>query len=61
MPETYTQVHTFCRITGHYRRFIKGFINIRKKEYRDETNDRNRINKAFEKINRFNGSNPDQC
>ena len=32
-----------------------------KKKYRDETNDRNRINKAFAKINRFNGSNPDQC
>ena len=32
-----------------------------KKKYRDETNDRNRINKAFEKINRFDGSNPDQC
>ena len=32
-----------------------------KKKYRDETNDRNRINKAFEKINRFDRSNPDQC
>ena len=31
------------------------------KKYRDETNDRNRINKSFEKINRFDGSNPDQC
>ena len=30
-------------------------------KYRDETNDRNRINKASEKINRFDGSNPDQC
>ena len=28
MPETYTQVRTFCRLTGHYRRFIKGFANI---------------------------------
>ena len=28
MPETYTQVHTFCRLAGHYRRFIKGFSNI---------------------------------
>ena len=28
MPETYTQVHTFCRLAGHYRRFIKGFTNI---------------------------------
>ena len=28
MPETYTQVRTFCRLVGHYRRFIKGFTNI---------------------------------
>ena len=28
MPETYTQVHTFCRLAGHYRRFIKGFANL---------------------------------
>ena len=28
MPETYTQVCTFCRLVGHYRRFIKGFDNI---------------------------------
>ena len=28
MPKTYTQVHTFCRLAGHYRRFIKGFANI---------------------------------
>ena len=28
MPETYTQVHTFCRLVGHYWRFIKGFTNI---------------------------------
>ena len=28
MPETYTQVHTFCGLVGHYRRFIKGFVNI---------------------------------
>ena len=28
MPETYMQVHAFCRLTGHYRRFIKGFANI---------------------------------
>ena len=28
MPETYTQVHTFCGLVGHYRRFIKGFSNI---------------------------------
>ena len=28
MPETYTQVCTFCRLAGHYQRFIKGFANI---------------------------------
>ena len=28
MPETYMQVCTFCRLAGHYRRFIKGFANI---------------------------------
>ena len=28
MPETYTQVHTFCKLVGHYRRFIKRFTNI---------------------------------
>ena len=28
MPKTYTQVHAFCRLAGHYRRFIKGFANI---------------------------------
>ena len=28
MPETYTQVHMFCRLAGHYQRFIKGFANI---------------------------------
>ena len=28
MPETYTQVHVFCRLVGSYRRFIKGFSNI---------------------------------
>ena len=28
MSETYTQVHTLCRLVGHYRRFIKGFTNI---------------------------------
>ena len=27
MPETYTQVRTFCGLAGHYR-FIKGFANI---------------------------------
>ena len=28
MPETYTQVHAFCRLVGHYQKFIKGFANI---------------------------------
>ena len=28
MPETYTQVHVFCRLAGHNWRFIKGFANI---------------------------------
>ena len=28
MPETYTQVHTFSGLAGHYQRFIKGFTNI---------------------------------
>ena len=28
MPEPYTQVRAFCRLAGHYRRFIKGFANI---------------------------------
>ena len=28
MPETYTQVHAFCGLVGHYRRFIKGSANI---------------------------------
>ena len=28
MPETYMQVHAFCRLVGHYWRFIKGFSNI---------------------------------
>ena len=28
MLETYTQVRTFCRLVGHYRRFIKGFTNL---------------------------------
>ena len=31
------------------------------KKYRDDSNNRNRINKAFKKVNRFDGSNPDQC
>ena len=28
MPKTYTQVHAFCRLAGHYQRFIKGFANL---------------------------------
>ena len=28
MPETYMQVCAFCRLAGHYWRFIKGFANI---------------------------------
>ena len=28
MPETYMQVHAFCRLAGHYWRYIKGFTNI---------------------------------
>ena len=28
MPEIFTQVRAFCRLAGHYRRFIKGFTNI---------------------------------
>ena len=28
MPKTYMQVHAFCRLAGHYQRFIKGFANI---------------------------------
>ena len=28
MPETYMQVCAFCRLAGHYRRFIKGFANM---------------------------------
>ena len=33
MPETYTQVHAFCGLAGHYRRFIKGFANIARSLY----------------------------
>ena len=28
MPKTYTQVHAFCGLTGHYWRFIKAVANI---------------------------------
>ena len=33
MPETYTQVCAFCRLVGHYCRFIKGFANIARPLY----------------------------
>ena len=33
----------------------------KEKKFRDDNNNRNRINKAFKKINRFDGSSPDQC
>ena len=33
MPETYTQVHTFCGLVGHYQHFIKGFTNIARPLY----------------------------
>ena len=28
MPETFTQVHTFCGLAGHYHRFIKGLAHL---------------------------------
>ena len=28
MPETFTQVHAFCRLVGHYRHFIKGLAHL---------------------------------
>ena len=28
MPETFTQVHAFCGLVGHYRCFIKGFAHM---------------------------------
>ena len=27
-PQTYTEVHAFLGLVGHYRRFIKGFAHI---------------------------------
>ena len=33
MPETFTQVHAFCRLVGHYRHFIKGFAHIARPLY----------------------------
>ena len=31
--QTFTQVHAFCRLTGHYRCFIKGFAHIARPLY----------------------------
>ena len=28
LPDTYTKVKSFVGLVGHYRRFIKGFVNI---------------------------------
>ena len=33
MPETFTQVHMFCRLVGHYKCFIKGFAHIARPLY----------------------------
>ena len=33
MPETFTQVWAFCRLSGHYRCFIKGFPHITRPLY----------------------------
>ena len=33
MLETFTQVHTFCRLAGHYRHFIKRFAHITRPLY----------------------------
>ena len=33
MPETFTQVCTFCGLMGHYRHFIKGFAHIIRQLY----------------------------
>ena len=33
MPETYTQVHAFCGLVGHYQHFIKGFAHIARPLY----------------------------
>ena len=33
MPETFTQVRTFCGLVGHYRHFIKGFTHIARPLY----------------------------
>ena len=28
MPETYTKVRVFCRLSGHYRCFIRNFVHL---------------------------------
>ena len=33
MPETFIQVHIFCRLAGHYQCFIKGFTHIARPLY----------------------------
>ena len=33
MPETFSQVHAFCRLMGHYRHFIKVFAHIARPLY----------------------------
>ena len=33
MPETYTQVHTFCGLVGHYQRFFKEFAHVARPLY----------------------------
>ena len=33
MLETFTQVHVFCRLVGHYLHFIKGFVHMAKPLY----------------------------
>ena len=33
MPQTFTQVHAFCGLVGHYRHFIKGFAHITRPLY----------------------------
>ena len=33
MPDTFTQVHTFCELVGYYQCFIKGFVHMAKPLY----------------------------
>ena len=40
---------------------MKNMKEQREKKYRDDINNGNRVNKAFEKVNQFDGSNSDQC